>query len=231
MLRVSSVGTDREGHRAVTDAGRGPGATGQAGGAEPASETAFEELYRSDYRRLVALAHGLSGSRAAAEELAQEAFLAAHRRWDEIGTYADPAAWLRRVVVNRAVSVVRRRVAEGLALARLGARRELPDALPEHDEAVWRAVRALPRRQAQVVALHYVDDRAVVEIATILGCAEGTVKAHLHQARRSLARTLGHDVGGPLEPARPDRPAEPAARARPTDPPSLGDRTVEELDR
>ena len=131
MLRVSSVGTDREDDRAVTDAGRGPGATEQAGGAEPASEKAFEELYRSDYRRLVALAHGLSGSRSAAEELAQEAFLAAHRRWDEIGTYADPAAWLRHVVVNRAVSVVRRRVAEGLALARLGARRELPDALPE----------------------------------------------------------------------------------------------------
>ena len=82
-----------------------------------------------------------------------------------------------------------------------------------------------------MVALHYVDDRAVVEIAAILGCAEGTVKAHLHQARRSLARTLGHEVGGPGEPARPDRPAEPAARARPTDPPSLGDRTVEELDR
>jgi RNA polymerase sigma-70 factor (sigma-E family) len=157
------------------------------------SSSAFEQLYRHDYGRLVALAYGLSGSRSAAEELAQEAFLAAHRRWNEIGAYADPAAWLRRVVVNRSVSVARRRVAEALAVARLGARRELPDTLPEHDEAVWRAVRALPRRQAQVVALHYVDDRAVADIAAILGCAEGTVKAHLHQARQSLARTLGHD--------------------------------------
>jgi RNA polymerase sigma-70 factor (ECF subfamily) len=95
-------------------------------------------------------------------------------------------------VVNRGVSLVRRRVAEGLALAGLGARRVLPDALPEPDEAVWRAVRALPRRHAQVVALHYIDDCSVAAIAAILGCADGTVKAHLHQARRSLARALGH---------------------------------------
>jgi RNA polymerase sigma-70 factor (ECF subfamily) len=159
---------------------------------EAAAELAFEHLYRSDYRRLVALAHGLSGSRSAAEELAQEAFLAAHRRWGVVGAYDDPSAWLRRVVVNRSVSLVRRRVAEAFALARLGARRALPDDLPEADEAVWRAVRALPRRHAQVVALHYIDDRSVASIAAILGCAEGTVKAHLHAARRSLARTLGH---------------------------------------
>jgi RNA polymerase sigma factor (sigma-70 family) len=155
---------------------------------------AFDELYRRDYRRLVALAYGLSGSRSAAEELAQEAFLAAHRRWGEIGAYDDPSAWLRRVVVNRSVSLLRRRVAEGLALARLGARRELPAALPEFDEVVWRAVRALPRRQAQVVALRYIDDRPVAAIAAILGCAEGTVKAHLHQARHPLSRTLAHPL-------------------------------------
>ena len=159
-----------------------------------AAVPAFDQLYRNDYRRHVALAYGLSGSRSAAEELAQEAFLAAHRRWDEIGAYDDPSAWLRRVVVNRSVSLLRRRLAEGLALARLGARRELPAALPESDESVWRAVRALPRRQAQVVALHYIDDRSVAAIAAILGCAEGTVKAHLHQARQSLSRTLAYPL-------------------------------------
>jgi len=218
----------------VSDASRRTEAAVQPDAPGSLSDWAFEQLYRRDYGRLVALAYGLSGSRSAAEELAQEAFLAAHRRWDEIGAYADPAAWLRRVVVNRSVSVVRRRVAEGLALARLGARRELPDALPEHDEAVWRAVRALPPRQAQVVALHYVDDRAVADIATILGCAEGTVKAHLHQARQSLARTLGHDAGdvrgvgtAELADSAALTPADPA----PANPTALTDRTTEELDR
>jgi RNA polymerase sigma-70 factor, ECF subfamily len=62
--------------------------------------------------------------------------------------------------------------------------------LPEQDAQVWRAVRALPRRQAQVVALHYAADVPVTEIAQILGLAEGTVKAHFHRARQALAARL-----------------------------------------
>ena len=179
----------------------------------------LEELYRRDYRRLVALAHGLSGSRAAAEELVQDAFLAAHRTWGTVGGYADPSAWLRRVVVNRSVSRIRRRVAEGRALARLGGRRDAgPDELAPADAALWAAVRGLPRRQRQVVALYYVDDLSVGQVAAVLECAPGTVKAHLHAARQSLGRTLGHPAGEPVgetaglpgEPGHPDaaRPAD-----------------------
>jgi RNA polymerase sigma-70 factor (ECF subfamily) len=156
-----------------------------------ADKASFDELYRRDFRALVALAYGLSGSRAAAEELAQEAFIDAHRRWDTIGGYDDPSAWLRRVVVNRSVSALRRRMAERRAVSRLGNQRVLPEVLPEEDAAVWEAVRTLPERQAQVVALHYVDDRPIADIALILECAEGTVKAHLHKARQALARKLG----------------------------------------
>jgi RNA polymerase sigma-70 factor (ECF subfamily) len=166
--------------------------------------TTFDELYRRDLRPLLALAYGLSGSRGAAEELVQEAFLAAHRRWERLCLYDDPGAWLRRVVVNRSVSGVRRRVAEARALARLGHRRTLPDELPARDEEVWRAVRALPGRQAQVVALHYLDDRSVAEVATILGCTDGTVKTHLHRARRALAAAL--DAPDPGEADPPTRP-------------------------
>lgn len=174
---------------------RGPTAAGGMLGAP-----SLDELYRREFRGLVALAYALAGSRSAAEELVQEAFLAAHRRWSRISGYDDPVAWLRRVVANQSVSAVRRRVAEARALARLGGRRQLPDALPEPDEAVWRAVRALPARQAQVVALHYVSDQPVAAIAATLGCAEGTVKAHLHSAGQSLARALA--------PAAPHTPEE-----------------------
>lgn len=157
-------------------------------GADEASR--FDELYRREFHPLVALAYGLSGNRAAAEELVQEAFVAAHRDWRKIGGYDNPSAWLRRVVLNRSVSALRRRAAERRALTRLGGQRALPDELPEPDEAVWRAVRALPHRQAQVVALYYVDDRSTADIAAVLGCAEGTVRAQLHKARQSLAKTL-----------------------------------------
>lgn len=153
----------------------------------------FESLYRREFAAVVALAYVLSGSRTAAEELAQESFLSAYRRWDHIRTYDQPAAWVRRVCVNRSTSLVRRRASEAKAVARFAARRELPDELSPYDAEFWRAVRHLPRRQAQVVALHYLDDRSVAEVATVLECAEGTVKVHLHRARRALAGALGYD--------------------------------------
>lgn len=151
----------------------------------------LDALYRQEYRSVVALAYGLSGSRSAAEELAQEAFLEAHRAWDRIGGYDDPGAWVRRVVANRAVSGVRRRVAEVRAIARIAARRDLPMELPEGDAEFWRAVRRLPDRQAQVIALHYLEDRSIADIADVLGISPDTVKVHLHRGRRALADALG----------------------------------------
>jgi RNA polymerase sigma-70 factor (ECF subfamily) len=173
--------------------------TGPELGDETGETASFDDLYRREARRLVALAYGLSGSRRAAEELVQEAFLAAYRRWNQISAYDDPAAWLRRVVVNQSVSRIRRRVAEARAMTRLRARPTLPAVLPEQDEAVWRAVRALPRRQAQVVVLHYVDDLPIAEIAQVLGCSDGTVKTHLHRARQLLASALENHAHGGAE--------------------------------
>ncbi len=154
------------------------------------SET-FEEFYAREFRAVVGLAYALSGSRSGAEDLAQEAFLAAHRDWDRVGTYDQPDVWVRRVVANLSVSVFRRRAVETKALARMAL--GLAPALPElsvEDAEFWRAVRSLPRRQAQVIALHYLEDRPVAEIAEILGTAQGTVKKHLHDGRRALARRL-----------------------------------------
>jgi RNA polymerase sigma-70 factor (sigma-E family) len=150
----------------------------------------FDELYRREYRPLVALAYGLSGSRAAAEEIVQDAFLAAHRKWRHISSYDAPSMWLRRVVANRSVSTVRRRVAEAKALTRVGSWANRPQPLPEQHEELWKAIRRLPDQQAKAVLLRYVDDCTVAQTATILGCTEGTVKTHLHRARRSLAGAL-----------------------------------------
>jgi RNA polymerase sigma-70 factor (ECF subfamily) len=154
----------------------------------------LDDLYRREYRSVVALAYGLSGSRSAAEELTQDAFLEAHRAWDRIGSYDDPGAWVRRVVANRSVSRVRRSVAEMRAITRIAARRELPTELPESDAEFWRAVRRLPDRQAQVVALHYLEDRSISDIAGVLEISPDTVKVHLHRGRRALADALGARV-------------------------------------
>jgi RNA polymerase sigma-70 factor, ECF subfamily len=149
----------------------------------------FEAFYLREYHAVVRLAYALSGSRLVAEDIAQEAFLRAFRDWEQI---RHPSAWVRKVVVRRAGRIVRRRLLEARAVARLLAGRGPAVAeLPEQDAEVWRAVRALPRRQAQVIALRYVADASVAEIARTLGLAEGTVKAQLHRGRHALAARLG----------------------------------------
>lgn len=156
----------------------------------PAPE-AFEDFYDREYLAVVGLAYALSGSRWGAEDLAQEAFMAAHRDWERIRLYDKPGAWVRRVVANLSVSSFRRRAAEAKALARVpfGHVTALPN-LAEGDPEFWAAIRSLPRRQAQVVALFYLEDRPVAEIAEILDVTLGTVKRHLHDGRKALARRL-----------------------------------------
>ena len=166
-------------------------------GVRSASEVApavedFDAFYAREYAAMVALAYVLSGSRWAAEDLAQEAFLAAHREWERIGAYDRPGAWVRQVVMNKAASAVRRRIVETKALARIAfGRTPDVDDMPQESADFWHAVRELPKRQGQVVALHYLEDLSVAQIAAIIGTAEGTVKKHLHDARQTLAHRLG----------------------------------------
>ncbi len=85
---------------------------------------------------------------------------------------------------------------ETVALRRL-ASRPVSDGDPAHhaaEDRFWAAVRALPARQAQAIALFYVEDRSVAEIARNPSTeAEPAVRVHLHRGRLALARTLGVD--------------------------------------
>ncbi len=150
----------------------------------------FESFFAAEYRRVVGLAFVLCGRRAVAEEVAQDAFVQAYRRWPTISGYDDPGAWVRRVAVNLATSTLRRRAREARALARLAARRTAPAELVLGNEAFWEAVRQLPKRQAQCVALHYLEDRPIAEIASVLDIAEATVRGYLHHGRAALAVSL-----------------------------------------
>ena len=154
----------------------------------------FDTFYRRELPALVAFARSLSGS-ASADDIAQEAMLAAYRRWDAVSRMDVPAAWVRRVCANRSVSTLRRRSVEARGLLRL-VQHDRGEPLREEYEEFWSEVRRLPRRQAQVIALHYVYDLGVAEIAQTLGCAEGTVKSHLFRARAALAGRLGEPTEG-----------------------------------
>ena len=155
-------------------------------------ERDFEEFFAREYRRVVGLAFVLCGRLDGAEDLTQDAFAAAYRDWSRIGRYDDPGAWVRRVVANRAVSLRRRRSTEARVLTRLATHRASADAeLPFGDPATWSAIRSLPRRQAQVIALVYLEDRSPAQAAAILGCGDETAKTHLRRAKASLAKRLG----------------------------------------
>lgn len=154
------------------------------------ADDGFAAFALRERRRLVAFAWSLTGDLATAEDVAQEALEAAWHRWDRIGGYDKPGAWARRVVANRAAGRRRRSGRERRALARWAGRPADVVELSPADDQFWRAVRDLPPRQSQAVALHYLEDRSIADIAAVLGCAEGTVKVHLHRGRLALARTL-----------------------------------------
>jgi RNA polymerase sigma-70 factor (ECF subfamily) len=163
-------------------------------GAQLPPET-YDEFFSRERDAVLGLAFALTGDRAVAEDVVQDAFLEAYRKWDRIGGFDQPAAWVRRVVANMSVSTFRRRRAELRMLTHLEARQ--PQVVPELSPltlAFWQEVRSLPKRQAQVAALFYLEDRSIAEVARILEMAEGTVKKHLHDARKALAQKL--DVDG-----------------------------------
>jgi RNA polymerase sigma-70 factor (ECF subfamily) len=148
----------------------------------------FEEFYRAELTGLVVLARALAPP-GLGEDVAQEAMMVAYRRWSTIRELAHPEAYVRRVCANLAVSQFRRGLAEVRAFRRTGAPQVVEQAGSTED--FWRLVRSLPRRQGQVVALFYVFDLSVAEVARTLEVSEGSVKVHLSRARQSLARSMG----------------------------------------
>ena len=150
----------------------------------------FDDFYRREHRHVLGLAFVLTGNQSVAEDITQDAFTAAFRHWRSVAAYDSPGAWVRRVTCNQAASVVRRRVREAKALVRLARRAQTSIELDEGDEAFWQAVRRLPPRQAQAVALYYLEDYSVRDISAVLDCSEGTVKTHLSRARAAVSRHL-----------------------------------------
>jgi len=153
--------------------------------------SSFEAMYRGEWRNLVAMAGALLGDVEAGADLAHEAMLRAYRDWAVVGTLDRPGAWVRRVLLNLCTDAVRRRSRERVVLQRV-ARQQTVSGSPDHAiNEFWTSVRGLPDRQRAAVALRYIDDMSIEEIAAVLEVTPGTVKSTLHAARASLAKRLG----------------------------------------
>jgi RNA polymerase sigma-70 factor (sigma-E family) len=149
--------------------------------AEHRDEDAFVALYRERYDPMVRLAYLLTGSRAVAEELVQDAFVAVHGAWDRART---PSAYLRTTVVNRCRSWGRRQSLE---------QRRAP-APPEPTvlvaDELWDVLQTLPARQRAAIVLRFYEDLPDDEIAEILGCKTGTVRTAIFRGLEKLRQEV-----------------------------------------
>lgn len=158
----------------------------------PQDLTAF---YTREYPKLVGALDLYCGDLQVAEEMAQEALLRTCRDWHKVRAMASPGGWTHRVAMNLANSHYRRqriarRVHERL---RHGAEAVVAAPEPETAASVRAAILRLPQPQRTAVVLHYYLDHSLAEIAELTRTPLGTVKSHLHRARRALHHHLSLD--------------------------------------
>jgi RNA polymerase sigma-70 factor (ECF subfamily) len=148
----------------------------------------FDEFVVSEFASILALGLALLHDRDDALDVAQETMARTFDRWDEVSTMDRPGAWARRVALNLVTDTQRRRTRRTRLHRRLRAQPAPGNANEPDpwDRQFWAEVASLPRRQRDVVALHYVEDLPVAAIAEILDVPVGTVKSDLSRARASL---------------------------------------------
>jgi len=163
-------------------------------------EAAVDVLFRRHYATLLRVGYAMLGTREAAEDAVQDAFVSLYRHWDRLRDPQAADAYLRSAVLNRCRSRVRDLVKDRVLQSRAGAALveaggEIDLAVREDAALVGSALRRLPRRQREVVACRYLLDLSVAETAELLMISDGSVKRHAHRGLRTLHTCLeaGHD--------------------------------------
>jgi RNA polymerase sigma-70 factor, ECF subfamily len=153
----------------------------------------FESTFRAHYGRLVRALTVVAGSQEAASDAVQEAFVKAHLRWRKVSQYDDPVAWIRRVAINKLKDEHRRAGRKQRAVERMSVNyQEAGGGEPTFDE-LGSVLAELPRQQRLCVALFYIEQLSVAEIATALDISDGAVKFHLHRGRERLRGLLAEE--------------------------------------
>jgi RNA polymerase sigma-70 factor (sigma-E family) len=160
------------------------------------ADTAVDELYATHYRRLVRLSVLLVHDPETAEEVVQDSFVAMHGTWRTLREPEKGLAYLRQTVVNRSRSVLRHRAVRARYVPPVTRDQHGADEdalASERRTAVLDAMRALPDRQREVLALRYYLDLSEADIASTLGISRGAVKSHASRGVAAL-RSQMEDV-------------------------------------
>lgn len=171
--------------------------------AQGGSSEALEELFRRHWRRAHRAAYLVAGDPVAAEDIAQESFLAAVRALDRFDRRRPFGPWLHRIAVNRAIDFARARALRGeAALAEEPHdRATAPEApAPGAGEAgisdeLLAALHELSPEHRAVVVLRYVLDYTPGEIGEILGLPRGTVNSRLRRGLDRLRPAIEREPG------------------------------------
>jgi RNA polymerase sigma factor (sigma-70 family) len=149
-----------------------------------ADNRAAGDFYRQEWTGAVRLAWLLTGDRWAAEDLAQDAFVA----MSNLGHVQNPQAYLRTALVNASRSRFRR-----LAVERRYRADPTPEALePEFDDLLV-AIRKISERQRTALVLRYYADLSVEQVAMTMGCPFATAKSLIHRGLVHLRKELTDD--------------------------------------
>jgi RNA polymerase sigma-70 factor (ECF subfamily) len=163
--------------------------------AQRGSAEALEALFRREWPRAYRAAYLVVHDAAAAEDIAQEAFLAAVRALDRFDRRRPFGPWMHRIVVNRAIDVARaralRREVDASAAETVEAPPD-PPSLPV-SETLLAAVSRLGPEQRALVALRYLFEYTPGEIARVLDIPRGTVNSRLRRALDRLAEIVGEE--------------------------------------
>jgi RNA polymerase sigma-70 factor (sigma-E family) len=151
----------------------------------PDDQSEFTRFYETSRDACLRAVIASTGDRTLAEDMVAEAFARAWTSWRKVSQYAAPQGWVVRTALNTGVSWWRPRRRETPLSGYDAASADLGEGV---DPAVVSALRRLPSRQREVIALRVFLDLDTSTTAEILGIAPGTVKAHLSRAVTALRR-------------------------------------------
>ena len=153
--------------------------------AQNGSSAAFDELFQLHWSRAHRAAYLVVHDAAAAEDIAQESFLAAIRNLDRFDRRRPFGPWLHRIVVNRAIDHARARALRGETELATDVAVATPDAgVP--DAKLLAAIARLPPEQRAVIVLRHLLEYTPGEIATMLELPRGTVNSRLRRGLDAL---------------------------------------------
>ena len=156
----------------------------------------FESFFRGHYRAVVSLAQSVVGDPQSAQDVAQDVFLAAYRRFP--GDYERAAGWVRVAAVHTALNEIRghrRRERRHLLVPLVGSQPTVEDAVitQERRADVRRVLRRLPRRSAALLVMRH-GGMSYAEIAGALGVKVGNVGTLLRRAESALRKEMDRET-------------------------------------